>query len=183
MFANGEESAKVTIQLQQHQQQQNAYFAATQFQQADTYKLDAINEYRSYFWESPILHSYQPHSFESQNKLIVRPTIKKQKIPVCDLTNNSTNTMLKGSWVDKSVYELDNGIELYKAYESTETTYAVNNKVFVADNCVLEYKSSGQGAQCLGKKIVHVFGDNNVRRYDPNNTSLKIEILTHYLGI
>lgn len=173
MFAIGEESAKLTIQLQQHQTQQNAYFAATQFQQADTYSLDAINEYRSYFWESPVLHSYQPHPFKSQNKLIVRPTIKKPKSPVCDLTNNRTNTMLKGSWVDIDAYGEGNRLDLYTAYEGTEASFAVNNKVFVADNCILGYKSNGQGAQCLGKKIVHVFGDNNVRRYEPSTIRSK----------
>ncbi|KAI7892925.1 uncharacterized protein EV154DRAFT_503367 [Mucor mucedo] len=158
MFATGEAS-KLTIQLEQHEAQQNAYFAPTLFQQADTYRLEGINEYRSYFWESPVLHSYHPHPFESQNKLIVRPAALKKSI-----CNSNTTSLLKGTWVDIDTYKLENEMDLYTAYEKTESIYSVNRKVFMADHCVLGYKSRGQGAQCLGKKIVHVFGDNNVRR-------------------
>jgi hypothetical protein len=174
MFANGENSAKLTIELQQHDDSPNAYFSQARFAQADTYRLNAITEYRSYFWETPILHSYQPHAFKSQNKLVVRskPTIEstpvkyQQRLPLCDLkSNRSTLNECKGTWVDKSAFELNgHAQELFTTYENAEKYYSINDKVFVPDNCQLEYKSDGQGAKCLGKKIVHVVGDNNVRR-------------------
>lgn len=167
MFANGSNSTKITIQLQQDQHHTSAYFTAVKFQHADTYHLNAINEYRSYFWESPVSHSYHPNPFESQNKLIVRPintSIRaglNQTMEICDLKNT---TELKGAWLDKQVYGSSNSLELFKAYENSEKMYTVNKKVFIADTCTLEYKSSGKGEQCLGKSNVHVFGDNNIRR-------------------
>ncbi|KAG2236994.1 hypothetical protein INT48_001761, partial [Thamnidium elegans] len=166
MFANGSNSTKVTIQLQQDPYHSNAYFTAIKFQHPDTYHLNAINEYRSYFWESPVSHSYHPNPFESQNKLIVRPintSIRaglNQTMEICDLKNSTTE--LKGAWLDKLVHE--SSLELFKTYENSEKMYTVNNKVFIADSCTLQYKSNGKGEQCLGKSNVHVFGDNNIRR-------------------
>ncbi|GAA5811367.1 hypothetical protein MFLAVUS_004801 [Mucor flavus] len=168
MFANGSNSTKVTIQLQQDPHHSNAYFTAIKFRYPDTYHLNAINEYRSYFWESPVSHSYHPNSFESQNKLIVRPintSIRaglNQTLELCDL--KSSTTEFKGAWLDKQVYGSRNSLQFFKAYENSEKMYTVNNKVFIADNCTLQYKSSGKGEQCLGKSNVHVFGDNNIRR-------------------
>jgi hypothetical protein len=168
MFANGEKSSKVTIQLEQHDKQPNAYFSATRFQQADTYRLDTMTEYRSYFWETPVLHTYQPFSFKSQNKLIVRgksTTATSTALALCDLKSNKT-TEFRGAWVDKSNYEENHSQELYTAYENTENRYSINGKVFIPNTCQLEFKSNGQGARCLGKQIVHALGDNNLRRYD-----------------
>lgn len=175
MFANGENTAKLSIQLQQSDDSPNAYFAQVKFQQADTYRLNAITEYRSYFWETPILHSYQPHDFKSQNKLIVRPKSTTAavvppavaKLPLCDLKGNkSLLNEFRGTWVDKVSFESSgHGQQLFTTYENTEKLYSINDKVFIPDTCQLEYKSDGQGAKCLGKKTVHVIGDNNVRRY------------------
>lgn len=163
MFATGVDFAKLSIQLQQHDKQQNAYFAPVKFQQADTYRLKAISEYRAYFWESPIIHAYRPHEFESQNKLIVRPSTEKKNVPFCNLRSNETD--LVGTWIDKAAYESSHSQDLFSSYENSENDYSIDNKVFIANNCKLGFKSNGQGAQCLGKKIVHVLGDNNVRRY------------------
>jgi hypothetical protein len=162
MFATGAEFAKLSIQLQQHDQQPNAYFAAAKFLQADTYRLKAISEYRAYFWELPIVHAYRPHEFKSQNKLIVRPSVEKKNVPFCNLKSNTTN--LVGTWIDKTAYESNHGQDLFFSYENSENDYSMDNKVFIPNNCKLPFKSSGEGAQCLGKKTVHVLGDNNVRR-------------------
>lgn len=165
MFANGLNSTKVTIQLEQDLKHPSAYFAAVKFQHPDTYQLDAINEYRSYFWESPVSHLYHPNPFESQNKLVIRPTDVvriNQTMEICDLKNSTTE--LKGAWVDKRVYGSRHARELFKAYENSEKMYTNQNKIFIPDTCILHYKSNGKGAQCLGKSTVHVFGDNNTRR-------------------
>jgi hypothetical protein len=159
MFAEGN-FTKLSIELHQHHQQANAYFAAVQFHQADTYSLQAISEYRSYFWETPILHTYQPYYYQSQNKLIVRESIKR-RAPFCKLNNN---TDMQGAWVDRSVYGKSHQNALYTMYENTEYDLMVNDKVFVPDTCLWEYKSAGYGARCLGQKNIHVWADNNVRR-------------------
>ncbi|CAO3639823.1 unnamed protein product [Mucor hiemalis] len=134
MFAIGENSAKLSIQLQQHHQQANAYFAAAKFQQAETYKLKAISEYRAYFWESPVSHPYR------------------------------NTTEFTGAWVDTKAYQSAHSQDFFASYENVEDDYAINGKVFIPNDCKLEFRSNGEGAQCLGKKVVHVLGDNNARR-------------------
>lgn len=163
MFAIGENSAKLSIQLQQHHQQANAYFAAAKFQQAETYKLKAISEYRAYFWESPVSHPYRPHEFQSKNKLVVRPNAENKKIHFCDLKGNTTE--FTGAWVDTKAYQSAHSQDFFASYENVEDDYAINGKVFIPNDCKLEFRSNGEGAQCLGKKVVHVLGDNNARRY------------------
>lgn len=161
MFATGE-SSKLSIQLQQHHQQANAYFAAVKFQQAETYRLKAISEYRAYFWESPVSHPYRPHEFESQNKMVVRQNAEPKKIHFCDLKDNTTT--LTGAWVNTNTYRSAHSQDFFASYENAENDYAINGKVFIPNDCKLEYRSNGEGAQCLGKKTVHVVGDNNARR-------------------
>jgi hypothetical protein len=50
-------------------------------------------------------------------------------------------------------------------FENTHDEFIENERVFVPDQCHLDYKSNGQGVQCLGKKTIHVWGDANVARY------------------
>jgi hypothetical protein len=161
MFANGE-NTKISIQLEQHQRQTNAYFAAVKFTQPDTYRLRATNEYRSYFWESPIYHTYRPHHFRSQNKLIVKEKkTSKSLLPPCSYGNMSVT----GSWRNAQLFERNNPAEYYNMFENTHDEFIENERVFVPDQCHLDYKSNGQGVQCLGKKTIHVWGDANVARY------------------
>ncbi|KAI8881273.1 hypothetical protein K501DRAFT_253451 [Backusella circina FSU 941] len=160
MFANGE-STKINIRLEQHQRQTNAYFAAVKFTQPDTYRLRATNEYRSYFWESPIYHSYRPSHFRSQNKLIVKEKkTPKPVLPPCSFGNMSVT----GSWRNAQLFEKSNPAEYYNMFENTQGEFIENERVFVPDQCHLEYKSNGQGVQCLGKKTIHVWGDANIAR-------------------
>jgi hypothetical protein len=160
MFASGNYT-KLAIELHQHHEQTNAYYAAVQFHQADMYSLQAISEYRSYFWETPILHNYLPFTFQSQNKLIVRESDKPERVPFCKLNNN---TDMQGAWVDRSVYGKSHQQTLYTMYENTEHDLMIKNKIFVPDTCLWDYKSAGYGSRCLGKKNIHVWADNNVRR-------------------
>lgn len=162
LFAAGN-FTKLSIELHQHHEQTNAYYGAVQFHQADTYALQAISEYRSYFWETPVLHSYMPYAFPSQNKLIVRESVPETTniVPACKLNNN---TDMQGAWVDRFIYGKSHQHALYTMYESTEQDLMVNDKVFVPDSCLWGYKSAGFGSRCLGRKNIHVWGDNNVRR-------------------
>ncbi|CAO0790270.1 unnamed protein product [Mucor circinelloides] len=158
LFATGN-STKITIELQAHKTQTNAYFAPVRFTHADTYKLDAIDEYRSYFWEAPILHSYRPYRFQSQNYLIVAESETPTTLPTCQ-----SDSDLRGNWVNATVFKNSNSRSIYTMFENNQKEFLHTGKVFVPDTCQLEFKSTGQAAACLGTKTVHVWADNNLRR-------------------
>lgn len=145
--------------MQAHKTQTNAYFAPVKFTQADTYKLDAVDEYRSYFWEAPILHNYKPYRFQSQNYLIVAESETLTTLPICQ-----NDTDIHGTWVNATVLKNSNGKSMYAMFENSQKDFIHNGKVFVPDNCQLEFKSTGQAAVCLGTKTVHIWADNNLRR-------------------
>lgn len=138
------------------------YFAPVQFRHQDTYELSVVEEYRSYFWETPISHVYHPTAFVSENKLIVKENPQLQELPICQM--NSTDLDLSGAWVDPSIYAQTHRNSLYTMFESTHHNLAENGKVFIPNSCLLEFKSNGFGARCLNAKNVHVWGDNNLRR-------------------
>ncbi|KAI8636879.1 hypothetical protein BD408DRAFT_425458 [Parasitella parasitica] len=158
LFATGN-STKITIELQAHKTQTNAYFAPVRFTQADTYRLDAIDEYRSYFWEAPILHNYKPYRFQSQNYLIVSKSEIPTRLPIC-----RNDTDIQGIWVNATVFKKSNSRSMYTMFENNENQFVHNGKVFVPDSCQLEFKSEGQAIACLGTRTVHVWADNNLRR-------------------
>lgn len=163
MFANGQYT-KQTIQLSQHKTQSNAYFAPVRFYHKDTIQLQVIDEYRSYFWEKPILHTYQPYHFTSQNNLTVTNNLNSQtspsSLPICQL--NDTKADLFGTWVDSSNIRQ---ASLYNMYGNSDKDVTENGKIFVPNSCQLQHTTEGQGLRCLNKKTVHIWGDNNLRRY------------------
>lgn len=158
IFASGQYT-KQTIQLQQHKFQSNAYYAPVKFYHKDTVQLQAIDEFRSYFWENPILHSYHPYHFTSENNLTIsnnlNTQIKPKQLPTCQ------STSVPGAWVDISTVRQD---LLFNMYGNSENQVTVNDKVFIPNTCQLQYTGEGQGLNCLNKKTLHIWGDNNLRR-------------------
>ncbi|KAG0180609.1 hypothetical protein DFQ28_004945 [Apophysomyces sp. BC1034] len=151
-------TTKVPIRLQQHPRQSNAYFASVQFSHAGTYVLQSLNEYRSYFWESPIFHSYRPHRFMSENKLLVKPGSR------IALDECSARQEVKGSWINKTDYQEAYPLDYYGMFAEAQEDHVENNRFFVPDGCRMPLISIGQAAQCLDQRTIHVWGDANVRR-------------------
>jgi hypothetical protein len=165
LFAQGDKS-KVTVQLEQHAIQPNVYFAPLSLP-PDTYRLKTINEYRSYFWETPIYHKYRPFEYASHNNLTVyKPQTvagSKLMLPVCDI-KNKTAPLLQGAWIESSHYEQLEPSNFYRMFENSQDDFMVDDRVFVPEQCRLDYISAGAGARCLGQKKVHVWGDVNIKR-------------------
>ncbi|KAI8376492.1 uncharacterized protein BYT42DRAFT_574806 [Radiomyces spectabilis] len=156
-------STKVPIAMQQHAKQTNAYFASVQFTHAGIYHLETVIEYRSYFWERPVLHQYQPIRFVSANKLIVGPPSKPRQsaLPLCDLRNSSH---MEGMWMDKTYYQTRYPFDFYGMFGDAQEDHAQNGRLFVPTHCRMEYISTSQAVQCLENKVVHVWDDGNIRR-------------------
>ncbi|KAG0180468.1 hypothetical protein DFQ29_000613 [Apophysomyces sp. BC1021] len=139
-------TTKISVTLQQHPKQFNAYFAPVYFARADTYRLESTTEYRSYFWETPVYHLYKPLDFSSQNVLrVTRRTTKVPTLPQCDARRPEH---LDGIWVESTtnadVYDED----------------AKKDIEFVPNQCHLDRSS----VQCLEQKTIHVWADANTRR-------------------
>lgn len=134
-----------------------------QFAHEDVYQLEARTEYRSYFWEIPILHDYRPYSFLSDNKLVVRANSEQPRptLPACDATIPGHN---EGAWMAKSEYQRVYPLDFYGMFGAAQEDHAENNQLFVPNLCRPQYISLGQAAQCLNGKTVHVWADNNVKR-------------------
>lgn len=81
------------------------------------------------------------------------------RLPVCQ--NGSD---IQGTWINATVFKNSNSRSIYTMFENNQKEFAHNDKVFVPDNCQLEFKSTGQTSVCLGTKTVHVWADNNLRR-------------------
>ncbi|KAF7732591.1 hypothetical protein EC973_003338 [Apophysomyces ossiformis] len=140
-------STKISVTLQQHPKQFNAYFAPVYFARADDYRLESTTEYRSYFWEVPIYHLHRPVDFSSQNTLrVTKKFVKQSTLPRCDKRQLQ---QLDGSWVGSATTTND----LYDAD-------VMQNFEFVPDRCHLEEMSS----ECFQQKTIHVWGDANMRR-------------------
>ncbi|KAI8983547.1 hypothetical protein BDB01DRAFT_850682 [Pilobolus umbonatus] len=157
------EHSKLTIFMEQHKTQLNAYYSAVKFNTPDTYKLKAVDEYRSYFYEKPVLHIYRPVVITPANKIIVhsnRTSVKKK--PTC--AYDHINSFMLGRWVNASVFKETDPDEFYDMFERNENEFIEHGKVFVPDNCSLDYTTVAQGGYCLGKQTIHVWGDNNMKR-------------------
>ncbi|KAI9480493.1 MAG: hypothetical protein EXX96DRAFT_563008 [Benjaminiella poitrasii] len=63
--------ASIPIILYQHPTETNVYFAPVQFSVEGDWRIETTVQYRSYFWEQPMLHRYLPLQFESINRLTV----------------------------------------------------------------------------------------------------------------
>ena len=153
----------LSITLQQHALQTNLYFASVQFSHQDNYQLDTRIEYRSYFWETPSKHYYRPYRFLSANKLIVKAPLQTlpPDLPPCTAKEMSEG---EGVWMAKAEYQRTYPLDFYGMFGVAQEDHAVNNRLFVPNNCQPQYISLGQAAQCLEGKTVHIWGDNNVRR-------------------
>lgn len=158
MTAHGNTGTRLSIQLEQHPHQSNAYFAPVQFSYAGTYTLESMCEYRSYFWETPIYHVYRPYTFTSENKLLVKSG-SRELLKECDSLQE-----VKGAWVNKTDYQSANPLDYYGSFAEAQEDHAENQRFFVPDNCRMPLISVGQAAQCLDQQTVHVWGDANVRR-------------------
>ncbi|CAO3640309.1 unnamed protein product [Cunninghamella blakesleeana] len=135
----------VSVLLDQYAKQNNAYYANVYLKYSDEYILKTTTEYRSYFWETPILHRYQPFEYDSKNLAIIHPTSsasihviddENENLPSCDVIHHS----LEGIWKNET-----------------------NQFSFTPNNCNLHH-TRHDGLQCLNKKTIHVWGDANMRR-------------------
>lgn len=156
------ESIKYNIELQQHSRYTNVYYGPAFFPHPDVYHLMHTIEHRSYFWLEPSRHPYKPINFESSNRVHV--TDSKQdipKLPYCDPINTHK---LNGRWIEKAKYQAMYPFDFYGMFDEVQEDHALHGHLFVPDWCRLEYTSIGQGARCLDKKIVHVWGDGHIRR-------------------
>ncbi|KAI8147629.1 hypothetical protein BJV82DRAFT_353720 [Fennellomyces sp. T-0311] len=153
---------QVPITLQQHPKQTNVYFASVRLNHEDLYRLDTRIEYRSYFWETPTKHYYRPFRFLSSNKLIVKAllTQKTPELPACEPTAMGK----EGVWMAKAEYQRTYPLDFYGMFGVAQEDHAVNNRLYVPNGCRPQYISTGQAAQCLEGKVVHVWADNNLRR-------------------
>ncbi|KAI8086761.1 uncharacterized protein BX664DRAFT_336693 [Halteromyces radiatus] len=150
----------IPIELQQHHQQPNAYFASVYFAQADTYVLKGRIEYRSYFWEQPIYHSYRPITFTSVNKAMVKSLYKLHQ-PACNARNPDH---WQGVWMNKTTFQSVYPLDFYGMFGPVQEDHAEFDRLFVPDHCRMEYISYGQASQCLQEKVIHVWADGNLRR-------------------
>ncbi|CAO3636156.1 unnamed protein product [Cunninghamella echinulata] len=137
----------VPITLHQYPKQNNAYYANVYLKHSDDYILKATSEYRSYFYEVPIQHRYQPYSFDSSNLAIIHPT--SSSAALMTLNNNDDDSLPTCNIMDQSI----------EGSWKNET----NQYQFIPDHCNLFY-TRHDGLQCLGKKTIHVWGDGNMRR-------------------
>ncbi|KAI9495172.1 hypothetical protein BDB00DRAFT_255702 [Zychaea mexicana] len=162
----------LSITLQQHSRQTNIYFAPVQFTHQDNYQLDTRIEYRSYFWETPTKHYYRPYRFLSSNKLIVKALLQTvpPELPPCTAAEMAGGHSQGGvgdgggAWMAKAEYQRTYPLDFYGMFGVAQEDHAVNNRLYVPNNCRPQYVSLGQAAQCLEGKTVHVWADNNVRR-------------------
>ncbi|KAI8079925.1 uncharacterized protein BX664DRAFT_341828 [Halteromyces radiatus] len=127
---------RIPITLHQYPKQSNAYYANVYFRHSDSYILKSTTEFRSYFWETPIQHNYQPFSFDSSNMVIVTPSAYPSlQQPACE-----PNQPVEGSWRNDT-----------------------NQFQFIPDHCEMKYTRQ-DGLRCLRRKTIHVWADANLRR-------------------
>ncbi|KAG2223820.1 hypothetical protein INT45_001954 [Circinella minor] len=160
------DSVKIPITLEQHAKHSNVYYSSVFFTHPDTYTLKSTTEYRSYFWETPIYHPYRPFTYYSHNNLIVNTlplqTIvdnnKKPPQPSCN------GNILSGSWVNKTAYQQLHPLDFYGMFGEAQEDHAADDRLFVPDQCRMDYISTSQAIQCLEGKTFHIWGDNNMKR-------------------
>ncbi|CAO3618838.1 unnamed protein product [Cunninghamella echinulata] len=71
---------------------------------------------------------------------------------------------LDGVWMDKAVFQSQYPLDFYGMFGPIQEDHAQFGRLFVPDHCRMEYISFGQATQCLMDKVVHVWGDGNIRR-------------------
>ncbi|KAI8064489.1 hypothetical protein BC940DRAFT_94337 [Gongronella butleri] len=150
----------ISIELQQHRRQPNAYFASVHFAQADQYILRGSVEFRSYFWEQPIYHWYKPVAFNSVNMAMVKSLYKLPQ-DACDARNPDH---WQGAWMNKTTFQTAYPLDFYGMFGPIQEDHAEFDRLFVPDNCRFDYISYGQAAQCLRDQVIHVWDDGNIRR-------------------
>lgn len=138
MTARGEKT-QISITLDQHPRQSNAYFAAVTFHLQDIYTLQTSVEYRSYFWEQPHFHQYLPNRFSSRNRLTVTQASAEQnqaaaeeKAQKCDLLHHPFQWKHSAAWIDDEEF---------------------------VPHCQLNYSPD-----VLRQKVVHVWGQEHLTR-------------------
>ncbi|KAI9031021.1 hypothetical protein CLU79DRAFT_732548 [Phycomyces nitens] len=153
MKAVGRQS-KLEISLQQSPQRTNVYFASITLSYPDTFYLQSVTEYRSYFWETPIYHAYRPFSFRSINRLKVTPTeSEKSALSPCDARRPEH---LQGSW--------QANIRLDSIQSSTANISSPkDNYTFVPDLCHRPFRHRPAN-ECPKFQAIHVWGDDHVKR-------------------
>ncbi|KAI9498165.1 hypothetical protein BDB00DRAFT_867816 [Zychaea mexicana] len=152
---------KVPITLEQHDKHSNVYYSSVYFAHPDVYQLESTTEYRSYFWETPIYHPYRPFHYTSHNSLIVNAAagIDKSLKPSC---NGYIST--GSSWINKTEYQRLHPLDFYGMFGDAQEDHVVDDRLFVPDQCRMDYISTSQAIQCLEGKTFHVWGDNNMKR-------------------
>ncbi|KAL0090652.1 hypothetical protein J3Q64DRAFT_1706482, partial [Phycomyces blakesleeanus] len=153
MKAVGKQS-KIEINLHQSPERSNVYFASITLFHPDTFYLQSVTEYRSYFWETPIYHAYRPFSFRSINRLVVMPAESKKTILLpCDA---SRSEHLQGSWRTNTRLNHIHNPEAGVASVNEEYT-------FVPDLC---YRPFGRRPtdECPRFQAIHVWGDDHIKR-------------------
>jgi hypothetical protein len=143
----------MTIPLQQHDRQSNVYFASAHFAFDGQYSLDTSVEYRSYFWENPMMHHYRPNRFSSRNKLNVMKRFSQDQLPIC------TGTSLQGAWMSKVHLQQRDPLRYYDEYASTFGDMADNTLVYVPSQCRFN-----RTMECLESKSIHAWGDKHTKR-------------------
>ncbi|ORY94425.1 hypothetical protein BCR43DRAFT_516104 [Syncephalastrum racemosum] len=158
------ESVKFPITLEQHYRHTNVYYASVRFTHQGDYLLDTTTEYRSYFWEDPIYHPFRPFQYSSKNFLSVVPS-QNESLPIlvpCDATH--LQQQVSRSWVTKPKYRELYPLDFYGMFGAAQEDHAVDDQLYMYDQCRLEYISGSQAAQCLHGKTIHVWGDNHIKR-------------------
>ncbi|KAI8889029.1 hypothetical protein K501DRAFT_267244 [Backusella circina FSU 941] len=161
MSVKGASGTSISVRLQQHAMQSNAYFAAITFPYRDRYKLESSVEYRSYFWEQPMFHHSNKAMMTGSNELIVsRLSVEQQELKPC-------KSDLQGIWMRKIQLQQRDPLRYYSEFRKLFSKKSDTFPVFVPSHC--ELKHAGQ-EKCLGSKTVHAWGDAHLRR---NIQSLK----------
>ncbi|KAI9271523.1 hypothetical protein BDA99DRAFT_298193 [Phascolomyces articulosus] len=148
----------------------NVYYSSVYFKHPDVYQLKSTTEYRSYFWETPIYHPYRPYTYYSHNQLIVNTNRgidnneNQQQKPSSQPSCHTNSVMRSGSWVNKTEYQQLYPLDFYGMFGEAQEDHAADDRLFVPDQCRLDYISTSQAIQCLEGKTFHVWGDNNMKR-------------------
>ncbi|KAI9022775.1 hypothetical protein CLU79DRAFT_144180 [Phycomyces nitens] len=155
------QNTTIPIYLKQDPKHSNVYLASVRFTHTDIYTLDGITEHRSYFWEDPTHHSYQPDTFRSTNVVKVQPRDTQPVLPACDMKKVEN---MEGSWMNKAAFQYTYPLDFYGMFGPLQEDHADNGYLYVPDKCRMEYIGVGQAAACFQDKTVHVWGDGNLRR-------------------
>ncbi|KAI8877558.1 hypothetical protein K501DRAFT_288321 [Backusella circina FSU 941] len=153
LTASSDTGVFMTIPLQQHDQQSNVYFASAHFAFDGQYILDTSVEYRSYFWENPMMHHYRPNRFSSRNKLNAMKRFSQEQLPIC------TGPSLQGAWMSKVHLQQRDPLRYYDEYATMFGDMTDSSPVYVPSHCRFNHTMD-----CLESKTIHVWGDKHTKR-------------------